>query len=175
MSTAVPVGAVDEAISALEAHVALTRDLVEISQREQAHLLAFEIPQLTSSTDEKRVLLSQLQANEARLSQHLAAAGEQHGVAQATVSALAAVIDASAGERMLELASCVRSLTASLHELQSVTLVHADRGGRFVRAYASLLRGVDSSLPAAPGTETYDSGGKRRPATIPGGTLARRA
>ena len=165
--------------AALDAHVMLTRDLVEVSQREQAHLLAYEVPQLGSSTDEKRVLLSQLQANEARIAGALSDAGALVGLdlpgSKLTVSILADHLPPPGSERLRGLVSCLQSLTATLHELQSVTLVHADRGSRFVRAYAALLRGVDTSLAVASGTETYTNSGKRRPVTIPGGTLARQA
>ncbi len=161
--------------AALDAHVALTRDLVEVSQREQAHLLAYEVPQLASSTDEKRVLLSQLQANEARVAAALSHAAGTLGVEVPTVTRVAERLPEPGAARLRELVSCLQALTATLHELQSVTLVHADRGSRFVRAYAALLRGVDTSLGAASGTETYTQSGKRRPVTVPGGTLARQA
>ena len=41
--------------AALDDHVNRMRQLVELSQREQQHLLAFEVRQLVSCTEEKRV------------------------------------------------------------------------------------------------------------------------
>ena len=128
---------------ALDRHVSLMGELVELSQREQQHLLAFEVRSIVDCTEEKRLLTGQLELSERRIRDSLVAAAEAQNLPEPntlTVTQLCQHLDKATSEALLASVGCLQALAASLRELQGMTLVQAERGQRFVRAYAALLR-----------------------------------
>ncbi len=162
---------------ALERHVTLMRELVELSQQEQQHLLAFEVRGLVGCTEEKRALTGQLESSERSIRDGLTAAAENLRLADSntlTVTQLCEHVDDETKTILTDAVNCLQALAASLRELQGMTLVQAERGQRFVRAYAALLRsgsgeGEDAS------SDLYTAKGRARAVTIPRGTIARNA
>ena len=164
--------------SALDAHIMLMRDLVEVSQREQQHLIAFETRALAACTEEKRVLMSQIAASEASVRQaldesyaafELTPEGEEQ-----TITELVGALPEARREELSARTSQLRSLTGSLQELQAMSLVHAERGLLFVKAYTSLLKSVQGEESDEPNV-LYDSTGRARREPAPGSTVSRNA
>ena len=162
---------------ALDRHVSLMRELVELSQREQQHLLAFEVRPLVGCTEEKRLLTGQLESSERRIRDGLTATAETLNLPEPntlTVTQLCEHVDDATREILSDAVTCLQALASTLRELQGMTLVQAERGQRFVRAYAALLRsstgeGEDAS------SDLYTAKGRPRAVTIPRGTIARNA
>ena len=162
---------------ALDRHVSLMRELVELSQSEQQHLLAFEVRSLVGCTEEKRLLTGQLEASERAIRDGLAAAANALELPEPntlTVTQLCDHVDEETGQTLKDAVACLQALAATLRELQGMTLVQAERGQRFVRAYAALLRsGAPESNDAS--SDLYTAKGRARVVTMPRGTIARNA
>lgn len=161
----------------LDGHIALLRDLVAVSQEEQRHLIAFEPASLFRATEEKRILASQLEASEASLKDLLAGAAEAAGMRDGgapTVASLAKALPAREAELLRDRAECLAALAGTLRELSAMSLVHAERGTRIVRAYTALLRSWDPTGPSE-ATGAYTARGRPRPEPVPAGTVSRNA
>ncbi len=91
-----------------------------------------------------------------------------------TVTQLCQHVDDETNQILADAVACLQALAASLRELQGMTLVQAERGQRFVRAYAALLR---SGTPEAndASSDLYTAKGRARAVTLPRGTIARNA
>lgn len=162
---------------ALDGHIALMKDMVEVSQHEQAQLIAFQPSKLATSTEEKRVLMVQLEASEACVRGHLTSAGQAVGLQSVDEHTLRLVGDRLEGpdrDAVLGRASTLRSLSESLQELQAMSLVQAERGLRLVRAYATLLRSAGGAQELE-SSELYSSDGRARREAIPTTTVSRNA
>ncbi|MGM0578348.1 MAG: flagellar export chaperone FlgN [Myxococcota bacterium] len=163
---------------ALDGHIALTRQMVEIAQREQQHLIAFEPQALAGCTEEKRALMAQLEASAASVQATLEETARHEGLAAEgdglTVRALCEHLAPARREPVETRAECLRALSSSLRELQAMTLVHAERGMRLVRSYGALLRSEDPAAATEP-AGLYNASGKRRPEPVSGGTVSRNA
>jgi len=107
--------------------------LVEVTQEEQAHLIAFDIQALTDATTR-------------RMSAMAVVAERQHATRQAfdaarlpTDSTVTALAERLADDELGQLASSLRALAGALSELNTLTQVHAKRSSGMTRAYAALL------------------------------------
>lgn len=161
----------------LDRHITLMRELVELSQREQQHLLAFEVRGLVGCTEEKRALTGQLEASERSIREGLNAAAHVLNVSPSstiTVTQLCDYVDDETGTILTDAVTCLQALAGTLRELQGMTLVQAERGQRFVRAYAALLRSSATDTENA-SSDLYTAKGRARAVTIPRGTIARNA
>lgn len=153
------------------------RDLVELSQQEQQHLLAFEVRSLVDCTEEKRALTGQLEASEQSIRDGLSAAAGDLGIEHSstfTVTQLCEHVDDATGATLTDAVTCLQALAASLRELQGMNLVQAERGQRFVRAYAALLRSSTGDSENS-SSDLYTAKGRARAVSIPRGTIARNA
>lgn len=162
---------------ALERHVTLMRELVELSQSEQQHLLAFEVRALVGCTEEKRALTGQLEASERTIRDALNEAANALNLPESntlTVTKLCEHVDEAIGTILTDAVTCLQALASSLRELQGMTLVQAERGQRFVRAYAALLRSSAGESEDA-SSDLYTAKGRARTVSIPRGTIARNA
>ena len=162
---------------ALDRHVSLMRDLVELSQREQRHLLAFEVRPLVDCTEEKRLMTGQLENSERSIRDGITAAAmalKLPNPSTLTVTQLSEHLDDEARDTLSTAVTCLQALAASLRELQGMTLVQAERGQRFVRAYAALLRSGNNEADSA-ASDLYTSKGRPRTVAMPRGTIARNA
>ncbi len=162
---------------ALERHVTLMRELVELSQREQQHLLAFEVRALVDCTEEKRALTVQLEGCERCIRDALTEAATAMRLPESstlTVTQLCEHVDEATGTILTDAVMCLQALASSLRELQGMTLVQAERGQRFVRAYAALLRSSAGDSEDA-SSDLYTAKGRARAVTVPRGTIARNA
>ena len=162
--------------AALDDHVNRMRQLVELSQREQQHLLAFEVRQLVSCTEEKRILTGQLEQSEHAIREQLELCGhaiEAERPQAVTVKDVCEHISPTSREALESRVTCLQALAGSLRELQGMTLVQAERGQRLVRAYASLLRSNNDAPQAAVSGDLYTAKGRPRAVAMPRGTIAR--
>ena len=161
----------------LDRHITLMRELVELSQREQQHLLAFEVRGLVGCTEEKRALTGQLESSETSIRDGLTSSAKALGLepsATLTVTHLCEHVDDATGTILTDAVTCLQALAGTLRELQGMTLVQAERGQRFVRAYAALLRSSAADTENA-SSDLYTAKGRTRAVTIPRGTIARNA
>ena len=158
---------------ALSGHIELLKSLVDQSQREQQHLIAYEPRLLASLAEEKAATVMQVQRSEEGLRIALNALAEDVGHPADEEMTLTAVIGRTTGEAQAQLheqAYLLRSLAESLRELQAVSLVHAERGLRVIRQYSSLLRHVD---PEAEGEPVYTAQGRKLNKPLPPKTLSK--
>jgi hypothetical protein len=160
---------------ALEGHIRLMRDLIEVSQKEYAQIIAFEHRSLSMSTEEKRALLSQLEASETGVGTLLRQCSAELGLetAEPTAAEVASATDGALREGLEDQVTCLRALSESLRELQAVSQYHAERGLKVVRSYTALLRGHDPTCHEA--GETYTPMGRARRARLPSHTVTRNA
>jgi flagellar biosynthesis/type III secretory pathway chaperone len=160
---------------ALEGHIRLMRDLIEVSQKEYAQIIAFEHRNLSMSTEEKRALLSQLEASEAQIGAVLRDCSTELGLdsVEPTAAVVASATDGEIRKGLDDQVTCLRALSESLRELQAVSHFHAERGLKLVRSYTALLRGHDPSCHE--GGETYTPTGRARRAPLPSQTVTRNA
>tara|TARA_B100000530_G_C15723094_1_gene394698 strand:+ start:149 stop:670 length:522 start_codon:yes stop_codon:yes gene_type:complete len=169
--------AIQTLCDALERHVTLMRELVELSQAEQQHLLAFEVRSLVDCTEEKRALTGQLETSERRIRDGLSGAATELKLEHAstyTVTQLCDHVDDATATVLQDAVACLQALAASLRELQGMNLVQAERGQRFVRAYAALLRSSTGDSENS-SSDLYTAKGRARAVSIPRGTIARNA
>ena len=169
--------AIQTLCDALERHVTLMRELVELSQAEQQHLLAFEVRSLVDCTEEKRALTGQLETSERRIRDGLSGAATELKLEHAstyTVTQLCDHVDDATATVLQDAVACLQALAASLRELQWMNLVQAERGQRFVRAYAALLRSSTGDSENS-SSDLYTAKGRARAVSIPRGTIARNA
>ena len=160
---------------ALEGHIRLMRDLIEVSQKEYAQIIAFRHRDLSMSTEEKRALLGQLEANETSIVSLLRQCATDLGleISDPTASNIAVATEGALGERLSAQVTNLRALNESLRELQAVSQYHAERGLKMVRSYTALLRGHDPE--SAGGGETYTPTGRARRVALPSQTVSRNA
>ncbi len=148
---------------ALDDEVALMRELVDVCQREQAHVLAFETPQLSACVAEKLALSKRLQAHERVCRRLMHEVAVDLGVspgADLTVTSLSLRLPEPGRNELLERATCLRSLGSALRELQAMTTLLTARGTDVVRACLDGLSGVGASGTAL--LDTYTAQGRKR-------------
>lgn len=160
---------------ALEGHIGLMRDLIEVSQREYAQIIAFEHRELSVATERKLSLLAQLEANEVaigellcRCATELELEGESPTAAQVAEALTGPIRGQITGQ-----VTRLRALTESFRELQAVCQLHAQRGLTVVRSYSALLRGHDPDRFRS--TDSYTSMGRVRRESLPSKTVSRNA
>ena len=158
---------------ALEGHIGLMRDLIEVTQQEYAQIIAFEHRDLSVATEKKLSLLAQLEANEVAIGELLQQHATQLGLEQEnpTASQVANALPVAAREQIMGQVTRLRSLTESFRELQAVCQLHAQRGLTVIRSYTALLRGHDPGQ--FQGTDSYTSRGRVRRESIPSKTVSR--
>ncbi|MCB9728883.1 MAG: flagellar export chaperone FlgN [Deltaproteobacteria bacterium] len=152
---------------ALDEEIVLMRDLVEASQREQAHVLAFEAHELPACVEQKLALTRRLEAHEQVCRSAILDAASALGLTPAadlTVTSLAMRVPEPARTSLLDRAGSLRSLAGALRELQAMTALMSARGADVLRAWLSSLTGGDARglTPA----DTYTSHGRKRPDPI---------
>ena len=170
--TTVPSQALSEA---LEGHIGLMRDIIEVTQQEYAQIIAFEHRELSVSTEKKLSLLSQIEANEVAIGELLCLSAEKLGMEleKPTASQVAEALSGALGEKIAGQVTSLRSLTESFRELQAVCQLHAHRGLTVIRSYSALLRGHDPDRFQS--TDSYTSRGRVRRESIPSKTVLRNA
>ena len=159
-------------LDGLDRHIELLKSLVDLSQREQQHLIAFEPKAMVELTEAKAGVAIDLQASEGSLREALEALANEVNLPEDQELTMTAVIALTRGQdqvRLHERASLVRALAENLRELQAVSLVHAERGVKLVQQYTSLLRRTD----AEPTSGTYTAQGRTAKKSIPTKTLSR--
>lgn len=148
---------------ALDDEVALMRELVDVCQREQAHVMALEGRELTVCVAEKLALSKRLQTHEGVCRQLMNEVAADLGVtpgADLTVTSLALRVPEPERNALLERATCLRSLGSALRELQAMTTLLAARGTDVVRACLDGLSGLGTSGSAL--LDTYTAHGRKR-------------
>ncbi len=123
---------VRQLVDALTVQNAAMVALVQATQTEQAHLLAYEIKELAHATNLRAEALEAV----GRCNETTSTAFEAARAGDVSVTALAKRL----GHTQLAVqASTLRALAEALSELNALTLVHAKRSSQTARAYASLL------------------------------------
>ena len=135
--------------------------LVEVAQREQKHLIAFEPDALQACNNERAELL-ELQANlELSVRALMSKTREELGLEQQeapTLTRLAKVISGKTRMAIEERCTCIEALAGTLRELHSMNAVHAERGLKTVRGYLRTLTGAVEGRRAT----TYTAKGRTR-------------
>ena len=134
-----------ELLDALDLHLEILKSLVELSQREHQQLIAFEPGPLASTTEAKSAVTADLIASEARLRSSLEVVAREVDYPSEDELVLTRVLQHVQGPELAALtekATLLRSLAESLRELQSISLVHAERGLKVVAADVVEARGV---------------------------------
>lgn len=135
MSAAYEAAPLEALTASIEAQVSATRDLVEATQAEQAHLLAFDVPSLSAATTRRIGLIDVVERCNTATRAAFEAARNGHPDA-VNVRALAHLVgDVHLADR----ANALRALTAALVELNAITMVHTKRSVGTAKAYAALL------------------------------------
>lgn len=161
-----------ELLDALEQHIEILKSLVELSQREHQQLIAFEPGPLAQTTEAKAAVATELSNSESQLLTTLQAVAQEVGYPKDQELVLSQVLQLVIGpdrEALRERATILRSLGESLAELQAISLVHAERGLKAVRAYTSLLRSHNGEEEEG----VYTSQGRPRRIPLPTSTLTR--
>jgi flagellar biosynthesis/type III secretory pathway chaperone len=160
---------------ALEGHIGLMRDLIEVTQQEYAQIIAFEHRELSVATEHKLSLLAQLEANEVAIGELLRVSATQleMEMENPTATQVASALTGTTREQITSQVTRLRALTESFRELQAVCQLHAQRGLTVVRSYSALLRGHDPDR--FQGTDSYTSMGRVRRESLPSKTVSRNA
>lgn len=141
-------------------------ELVQVSQNEQANLIAFDIKELSKATARRGEVLTLLaERQECSRTAFDRARIPRDG----TVTELA---DRLEDGELIDLASALRALTEAVLELNAMTKFHAERSAGTTRAYAALLtRGRrDGAAPS-----TYNRSGKATHATTSTASIVTRS
>ena len=162
-----------ELLDALDQHIEILKSLVELSQQEQQQLIAFEPGPLSETTEAKSEVAAALSNSEIRLRSTLETVAAEAGYPKDQELVLSRVLELVTGpelEALTSKAALLRSLAGSLSELQAISLLHAERGLKAVRAYTSLLR---SHSGGEEEEGVYTSQGRPRRIPLPTSTLTR--
>ena len=127
---------------ALGAQIEILRALVEVAQREQQHLIAVETEQIHLCVDRRRTLLANLDLANNTTEHAVDALREACAVSEQeapTLFSLLGHLQPGHREQLRERCACLESLAQALGELNSINMVHAQRGMRIVRSYNALL------------------------------------
>jgi flagellar biosynthesis/type III secretory pathway chaperone len=163
--------------SLLDSHITKLRELVDAAQREQQYLIAFEVQNLTLCTAQKRTLIAQLERSGLAIATELQSLMPSLGVQEPkdfTLAKFALHLHEDMRHELGSRTECVKALIASLNELQNMTLLHAERGVRFTRAYVNLLRSTNSQISSS-GPGLYTVHGETRREAITCSTISRNA
>ncbi|GMV41758.1 MAG: hypothetical protein AMXMBFR64_34740 [Myxococcales bacterium] len=156
--------AVGELVQVLDEQTALVDELIEVAERERAHLIAFEPHRIQACVEEKRALLERERALEERRQVALASVLDALGVSAEdaeTVDDLAALLPSHGGE-LRESAARLRERVQALGAHHAINQEHTERALRWVNAYVGVLRGAAEPTP----TNRYAPSGR----TATGGT-----
>jgi flagellar biosynthesis/type III secretory pathway chaperone len=151
-------------MKALTRLTTILNGLVDVAQREQSHLIAFEPARLNICNDERAELLAQQREAEDEIREHMATLRETLGVEESdtpTLLSLTPYLEDSLQTTLIERADCLKALSGTLQELHRMNAVQAERGLKTVRSYLSLL--VDTARGDT--TPTYDAKGRSRRTT----------
>jgi flagellar biosynthesis/type III secretory pathway chaperone len=169
----VPPTSRSELMDALDQHVEILKSLVELSQREHQQLIAFEPGPLSATTETKSEVAEALSNSESRLRATLEVVAMDAGYPKDQELVLSQVLELVMGperDALMSRATLLRSLAESLSELQAISLLHAERGLKAVRAYTSLLRSHNEEEEEG---DRYTSQGRPRRIPLPTSTLTR--
>ncbi len=153
-----------ELIETLESLKHVMEDLVEVAQREQRHLIAFEPEALQSCNSERAELLDRQQELEVSIRAQMVRARNELGLEESeapTLRKLARTISGKTQETLEERCTCIEALAGTLRELHGMNALHAERGLKTVRGYLQVLTGA---VKRNRGT-TYTAAGRRRSET----------
>ena len=135
--------------------------LVEVAQREQKHLIAFEPDALQACNNERAELL-ELQANlELSVRALMNKTRDELGLEKQDAPTLTRLAKAVSGKTRIaieERCTCIEALAGTLRELHSMNAVHAERGLKTVRGYLRTLTGAVEERRAT----TYTAKGRTR-------------
>lgn len=146
-------------LEALARLTTILNGLVDVAQREQSHLIAFEPARLNVCNDERAELLAQQRETEQDIRAQMERLRASLGVEESetpTLMSLAPHLDEDTQCALSERAECLKALSGTLQELHRMNAVQAERGLKTVRSYLSLL--VESARADA--TPTYDAKGR---------------
>jgi flagellar biosynthesis/type III secretory pathway chaperone len=160
------VRALDEALAD---HITVIRELVDIAQREQQHLIAFETEPLEACLTTKQAMVERANVAERRTRDATTKVRVLSDVSVEEASSLrhlASRLPGEMGRETLDRCSRLRSLAQTLDELQAISAVHAERGLNVVRAWTNLLT---TSADAG----AYGSDGRRSNRPVSPGIISR--
>ena len=155
---------IQDLLNTLERLTTILNGLVDVAQREQSHLIAFEPARLNVCNDERAELLAQQRETEREIRTQMQRLRESLGVEESetpTLMSLAPLLGESAQQTLSKRADCLKALSGTLQELHRMNAVQAERGLKTVRSYLSLL--VDTARGET--TPTYDARGRSRQRT----------
>lgn len=141
----------DTLLAVMDEQVALLADLLDASQREQRHILAFEPKLVGAVVEEKKALIERERDLEERRQEAVGAVLESLGVDEADVPnvwALVPLVPQSRRSAFEDRCNELRALVDSLRELQAVSLVHAERGLDWIQGYLGKLRNASRPTPS---------------------------
>ena len=127
---------------ALGAQIEILRALVEVAQREQQHLIAVETDQIHVCVERRKTLLANLDVANSTTEHAVDALRNELTLSKEkapTLSSLLRFLQPGHREQLSERCACLESLAQALGELNSINMVHAQRGMRIVRSYNALL------------------------------------
>ena len=135
--------------------------LVEVAQREQRHLIAFEPEAIQACNNERAELLETQEYIEGQIRSNMNHTRKDLGIdveEAPTLKKLARVISGKTREEIEARCTCVEALAGTLRELHAMNALHAERGLKTVRGYLRMLTG---SIKQRRGT-TYTQKGRTR-------------
>ena len=118
--------------------------LVEVAQREQRHLIAFEPDALQACNNERAELLETQEELEGTIRALMTKARKELGLDAEdapTLVRLAKRISGKTRQMIEERCTCIEALAGTLQELHSMNALHAERGLKTVRGYLHMLTG----------------------------------
>jgi flagellar biosynthesis/type III secretory pathway chaperone len=127
---------------ALSAQIEILRALVEVAQREQQHLIAVETDNIHVCVERRRTLLENLETANGSTEHAVDALRETLNLDKQKVPSLSSLLrhlEPGHRDQLNERCACLESLAQALGELNSINMVHAQRGMRIVRSYNALL------------------------------------
>jgi flagellar biosynthesis/type III secretory pathway chaperone len=146
-------------LEALARLTTILNGLVDVAQREQSHLIAFEPARLNACNDERAELLAQQRETEQNIRAQMDNLRASLGIEESetpTLMSLAPHLDEDTQRALSERAECLKALSGTLQELHRMNAVQAERGLKTVRTYLSLL--VEAARDDE--TPTYDAKGR---------------
>jgi flagellar biosynthesis/type III secretory pathway chaperone len=133
-----------ELIESLDQLKDVMGNLVEVAQREQRHLIAFEPEALQACNNERAELLETQEGLEGSIRALMEKARNDLGLESdeaPTLVKLAKQISGKTREIIEERCTCIEALAGTLQELHSMNAFHAERGLKTVRGYLHMLTG----------------------------------
>ncbi len=148
-------------IQSLDHLKSILSDLVEVAQREQRHLIAFEPDAIQQCNAERAQLLEDQEVVEVRVRNSMELVRREmkiDGDKAPTLVKMADFLPIPMQKVLRERCACLQALAGTLRELHSMNALHAERGLRTVRGYMQMLAGSAKDA----GAQTYTARGRSR-------------